>query len=184
MLSLKPRILSASRLTWMLCSLFVHAGWGDQELQHKGDELVLQNMRAGPEAKYCNMRKTRISSSATYFLIQTYLHHLFSLCPRSVKWYFYITVSVRIWYEVAHWQGTWKYFWIYDNSTLPISHLKHSEMNDSRECYSGSDSQKTEESTPSRTEFSSVSVSFKGFIYHSDSIWKAVFENYKHLSTE
>lgn len=33
------------------------------------------------------------------------------------------------------------------NSTLPISHLKHPKMNDSRECYSGSDSQKTEEST-------------------------------------
>lgn len=57
-------------------------------------------------------------------------------------------------------------------------------MNDSRECYSGSDSQKTEESTLSWTEFCFVSVSFKGLIYHSDSIWKAVFENYKHLSTE
>lgn len=150
----------------------------------KEDEPVLQNKRAGPEAKHCNIRKPRISSSATYFLTQTYLHPLFSLCPRSVKWYFYITVSVRIWYEVAHWQGTWKYLWIYDNSALPISHLKCSKMNDSRECYSGSDSQKTEESTLSWTEFSFLSVSFKGFIYHSDSIWKAVFENRKHLSTE
>lgn len=33
-------------------------------------------------------------------------------------------------------------------------------------------------------DLSFVSVCFKGLIYHSDSIWKAAFENHKHPSTE